>query len=137
MPTGGTPALPAANQRRILLAEQEAIVRVDLAQALRQQGHTIVGTALTAQDAIQLAAALQPQLVVLSDGWRSPFSGLEAVHAIRQMCPAPILFLTIQAQRLTTGLSTVSGFCHLLRKPFSRTEFHQAVNTLLYAAEQR
>ncbi len=55
----------ADSPRRVLIAEDEALIRLDLAEMLREEGYEVVGEAGDGQEAVELAEALHPDLVIM------------------------------------------------------------------------
>ena len=79
---------------RLLIVEDEAIVAKDLSARLSHLGYTVVGTAATGADAVEIAARLNPDLVLM-DVHLSGIDGLEACQRIRSACSGtkPVVFL--------------------------------------------
>jgi len=63
--TGRTTDTDAAVPRRVLIAEDEALIRLDLAEMLREEGYEIVGEASDGQEAVELAERHTPDLVIM------------------------------------------------------------------------
>jgi response regulator NasT len=63
--TGPTTDVDAPTPHRVLIAEDEALIRLDLAEMLREEGYEIVGEAGDGQEAVELAEQLRPDLVIM------------------------------------------------------------------------
>ena len=90
-----TDAVPA---RRVLVAEDEALIRLDLAEMLRDEGYEIVGEAGDGQEAVDLAESLRPDLVIM-DVKMPRRDGIDAASEIAAKRIAPIVILTAFSQR--------------------------------------
>jgi len=78
---------------RVLIAEDEPIVRMDLKEILESQGYEVVGEASDGQVAIELARKLKPDVIIMDI--RMPnLDGIEAAKILTQENIAPIIFLT-------------------------------------------
>ncbi|MCH9722212.1 MAG: response regulator, partial [Actinomycetia bacterium] len=89
---GGTPL------RRVLIAEDEALIRMDLAEMLREEGYAVVGEAGDGQQAVDLAESLRPDLVIM-DVKMPRRDGIDAAAEIAAKRIAPIVVLTAFSQR--------------------------------------
>lgn len=88
----------AAPQRRVLVAEDEALIRLDLVEMLREEGYEVVGEAGDGEQAINLATELKPDLVIL-DVKMPKLDGIEAASKITGDRIAPVVILTAFSQR--------------------------------------
>ena len=88
----GSPA-DAAKPHRVLIAEDEALIRMDLAEMLREEGYEVVGEAGDGQEAVDLAESLRPDLVIM-DVKMPRRDGIDAAAEIAEKRIAPILILT-------------------------------------------
>ena len=89
-----TPHVP----RRVLIAEDEALIRLDLAEMLREEGYEVVGEAGDGQEAVELAEQLRPDLVIM-DVKMPRRDGIDAASEIASKRIAPIVVLTAFSQR--------------------------------------
>ncbi len=91
---------------RVLIAEDEALIRLDLAEMLREEGYEVVGEAGDGQEAVELAEQLTPDLVIL-DVKMPRRDGIDAAREIAEKRIAPIVILTAFSQRdLVDGPAT-------------------------------
>src|SRR5260370_6854446 len=88
----------AEKPRRVLVAEDEALIRLDLAEMLREEGYDVVGEAGDGQEAVELAASLRPDLVIM-DVKMPRRDGIDAAAEIASKRIAPIVVLTPVSQR--------------------------------------
>src|SRR5690606_11408150 len=83
---------------RILVAEDEAIIRLDLAEMLAEAGHQVVGQANNGEQAVELAKELRPDLVIL-DVKMPVMDGISAAEAIGKERICPVVMLTAFSQK--------------------------------------
>ena len=83
---------------RILLADDEAVIRMGLRAMLEDLGHQVVGTATDGKDAVWLARTVNPELIIL-DIKMNGMDGLEAARQIMLQRPTPVVMLTAYSQR--------------------------------------
>ena len=86
------------NKLRILLADDEAILRLDLREMLADAGHDIVGEAANGQEAVKLAAELKPDFIIM-DVKMPIMDGITAAKIIAADKIAPVLLLTAYSQQ--------------------------------------
>ncbi len=122
----GTNAEPAATSHRVLIAEDEALIRLDLAEMLREEGYQVVGEAGDGQEAVELAEQLRPDLVIM-DVKMPRRDGLDAASEIAAKRIAPIVMLTAFSQRDLVERARDAGAMAYLVKPFSINDLIPAI----------
>ena len=123
----------------ILIVEDESIVAADIAGKLHRLGYIVAGISATGEQAVQLARAQQPALVLMDIRLAGPMDGIAAADAIRQSCDVPVIFLTAHSDQATLeGARRAEAFGYVL-KPFDDRDLHTQIEMALYkhAAEQR
>jgi two-component system, response regulator PdtaR len=111
---------------RVLVAEDEALIRMDLVEMLREEGYDVVGEAADGAQAIELARQLKPGLVMM-DIKMPGTDGLEAATTIAQERIAPVVMLTAFSQRELVDSARDAGAMAYLVKPFSKTDVVPAI----------
>jgi response regulator NasT len=113
---------------RILLAEDETIIRLDLRTLLERRGYTVCGEARDGEEAILLARELAPDLAIVDI--RMPrLDGIEAARRIQAERPTPIVLLTaFSDKRLVARAIDVGVFAYVV-KPFAEEDLLPAVET--------
>lgn len=115
------------NQRaRIVIAEDEAIIRLDLKEMLQEEGYEVVGEAGDGETALGLAEELHPDLVIL-DIFMPGMDGLTAAARIGERELAAVLILTAFSQRDLVAQAAKAGAMQYLVKPFDKTDLVPAV----------
>jgi two-component system, response regulator PdtaR len=116
----------ADKPHRVLIAEDEALIRLDLAEMLREEGYEVVGEAGDGQEAVELAESLNPDLVIM-DVKMPRRDGIDAAAEIAQKRIAPIVVLTAFSQRELVERARDAGAMAYLVKPFSITDLIPAI----------
>ena len=112
--------------RRVLIAEDEALIRLDLAEMLVEEGYDVVGQAGDGEKAIALAEELRPDLVVL-DVKMPKLDGIAAAQRIAEQRIAPVVILTAFSQRELVDRARDAGAMAYLVKPFTQRDLVPAV----------
>jgi CheY-like chemotaxis protein/DNA-directed RNA polymerase specialized sigma24 family protein len=95
--------MQAQEPTRILIIEDEPVIALDVANTVRQDGHTVVGIATTRAEAVELAARTRPGLVLADIKLADDSSGLDAVNQILRDHAMPVIFITAFPERLLSG----------------------------------
>lgn len=112
--------------RRVVVAEDEALIRLDLVEMLREEGYDVVGEAGDGQRAVELAEELRPDLVIM-DVKMPRRDGIDAASEIAAKRIAPVVILTAFSQRELVERARDAGAMAYLVKPFSKADLVPAV----------
>lgn len=112
--------------RRVLVAEDEALIRMDLVEMLREEGYDVVGEAADGQEAVNLTRELRPDLVIM-DVKMPRRDGIDAAAEIASERLAPVVILTAFGQRELVERARDAGAMAYLVKPFSAQDLVPAV----------
>ena len=118
------PATPSA--RRVLIAEDEVLIRMDLAEMLGEEGYDVVGQAGDGARAVELAEELRPDLVIL-DVKMPVLDGIAAAEQIAGKRIAPVVILTAFSQRDLVERARDAGAMAYLVKPFTKGDLVPAI----------
>jgi len=121
--------------RRVLIAEDEALIRLDLAEMLREEGYEVVGEAGDGQEAVELAELLRPDLVIL-DVKMPRRDGIDAASEIAAKRIAPIVILTAFSQRDLVERARDAGAMAYLVKPFTAGDLVPAIELAVSRADE-
>lgn len=111
---------------RVVIAEDEALIRLDLKEMLEEEGYVVVGEAGDGQRAVELAREHRPDLVIL-DVKMPVLDGISAAETIAGESIAPVLMLTAFSQRELVERARDAGAMAYLVKPFSKSDVVPAI----------
>lgn len=117
---------PAPTAPRVVIAEDEALIRLDLAEMLAEEGYDVVGQAGDGEAAVELATRLRPDLVVM-DVKMPKLDGISAAAQIARERIAPVVMLTAFSQRDLVERARQSGAMAYLVKPFTASDLVPAI----------
>ena len=118
-------ARPAAGLR-VLVVEDEALIRLDLTEMLSEEGYVVAGEAGDGEQAVALARELRPDLVIM-DVKMPKVDGIAAAGLIVEERIAPVVMLTAFSQRELIEQARDAGAMAYLVKPFARHELVPAI----------
>ncbi|MFG2112616.1 ANTAR domain-containing response regulator [Streptomyces sp. NPDC048718] len=111
---------------RVVIAEDEALIRLDLKEMLEEEGYMVVGEAGDGARAVELAREHRPDLVIL-DVKMPILDGISAAEKIAGESIAPVLMLTAFSQRELVERARDAGAMAYLVKPFSKSDVVPAI----------
>ena len=112
--------------RRVLVAEDEALIRLDLKEMLEEEGYDVVGEAADGETAVHLAEQLRPDLVIL-DVQMPVLDGISAAERIAAARIAPVVILTAFSQRELVERARGAGAMAYIVKPFGKADLLPAI----------
>ncbi|WP_166351257.1 ANTAR domain-containing response regulator [Phytoactinopolyspora limicola] len=124
-----------APARRVLVAEDESLIRLDLIEMLREEGYDVVAEAADGETAVRLAEEHRPDLVMM-DVKMPVLDGVSAAERIARQRIAPVLFLTAFSQRDLVERAREAGAMAYLVKPFSKADLVPAIEMALSRHEE-
>jgi len=116
--------------RRIVIAEDESIARMDLREMLANLGYLVVGEAADGRSAVSLARELRPELVIM-DIKMPEMDGIAAAKILTEEKIAPVLLLTAYSDREFVEGSLDAGVMGYVVKPFREAEIVPAIELAL------
>ena len=125
MSTADTPTSETA-ATRVVVAEDEALIRLDLVEMLTEEGYDVVGQAGDGEAAVELTTDLRPDLVVM-DVKMPKLDGISAAEKIATDRIAPVVMLTAFSQRELVEQARDAGAMAYLVKPFSKEDVVPAI----------
>jgi response regulator NasT len=111
---------------RVVIAEDEALIRLDLKEMLEEEGYEVVGEAGDGETAVKLAVGQRPDLVIL-DVKMPVLDGLSAAEQIAAERIAPVVILTAFSQRDLVERARDAGAMAYLVKPFTKADLLPAI----------
>ena len=119
-----------AKPHRVLIAEDEALIRLDLAEMLREEGYEVVGEAGDGQEAVELAEKLTPDLVIM-DVKMPVLDGITAAERIGAERICPVVMLTAFSQTELVERARDAGVMAYVVKPFTAADVTPAIDIAL------
>jgi len=113
-----------SSSKRILIAEDETLIRMDLAEMLRESGYEVIGEATNGEEAVALAQELKPDLVIL-DVKMPKLDGISAAETIVKL--SPVLMLTAFSQKDLVERALDAGVMAYVVKPFTINDLIPAI----------
>ena len=123
--------------KRILIIEDEQVVALDLRNLLKRLGHTPLGPAVTAGDAIRLAAETLPDLILMDVKLEGEHDGVHAATEITRHRLVPIVYITAYPEKFISGSSPMVHPFLCVAKPFSFATVEAAIRSALHLSELR
>jgi response regulator NasT len=124
VPVTETPS--ASPRRRVVIAEDEALIRLDLAEMLAEEGYDVVAAVEDGESAVSSAEELRPDLVIL-DVKMPRLDGIAAAERIAAQRIAPVVMLTAFSQRDLVERARDAGAMAYLVKPFDKSDLVPAI----------
>ncbi len=115
---------------RVVIAEDEAIIRMDLRETLEEEGYEVVGETGRGDDAVELVRSLRPDLAVL-DVKMPGMDGLQAASIITAEKLCGVLILTAFSQREVVEQARDAGALAYLVKPFQKSDLIPAIEVAI------
>lgn len=124
---------------RLLIVEDEIIIALDLKAQLQRLGYDVIGLAANGDEALQLAEAQRPDLVLMDLVLRGPVDGAQTADQLRERYGLPVVFITAYSDAATLERVRVTEPYGYILKPFDTRQLHSLVEIALYKhrAEQK
>ena len=115
---------------RVIIADDESIIRMDLREMLTNLGYLVVGEVGDGQSAVNLARELKPDIVIM-DIKMPDMDGIEAAAILTQEKIAPVLLLTAFSQKELVDRATEAGVAGYIVKPFRESDLGPSIEVAL------
>ncbi len=116
---------------QILVVEDEGIIALDLQNRLQRLGYSVPVTVATGEDAVQKAAEIRPDLVLMDIRLRGEMNGIEAAQKIQILFKIPVIYLTALADHETMQNANSTGAYGYLLKPIDEQELYAIIKKVL------
>jgi response regulator NasT len=121
-----------AERTRVIIADDESIIRMDLREMLTNLGYLVVGEVGDGRSAVNLAKELKPDIVVMDIKFEGEeFDGIDAARVLTEEKIAPVLLLTAYSQRELVIRAREAGVVGYLVKPFRESDLVPAIEVAL------
>jgi two-component system, response regulator PdtaR len=115
---------------RVIIADDESLIRMDLREMLTNQGYLVIGEAGDGRSAVNLARELRPDIVIM-DIKMPDLDGIEAAQLLTQERLAPVLLLSAYSQQELIQRASQAGVAGYLVKPFRENDLAPAIEVAL------
>jgi len=126
---------PSSGKTRVIVAEDESLIRIDIVEILRDNGFDVVGEAADGEKAVALARELRPDLVVM-DVKMPLLDGISAAEILHKERIAPVVLLTAFSQRELVERAAEAGALAYVVKPFTPNDLIPALDIALTRYQQ-
>ncbi|MBK8025765.1 MAG: response regulator [Chloroflexi bacterium] len=116
---------------RILVAEDECIIALDLISTLERLGYFVTGHAISSEEAVEEAIRTQPNLVLMDIRLKDGSDGIEAAEQIHAQLGIPVVFVSAFSDDNTLQRVKAARMAGFLRKPFSRHQLKEVIKGAL------
>ena len=120
----------AGPKKRVIVAEDESLIRIDIVETLRDHGFEVVAEAADGEKAVALAEELRPDLVVM-DVKMPLMDGISAAEILTKRKIAPVVLLTAFSQRELVERASEAGALAYVVKPFTPNDLIPAIDIAL------
>ena len=126
---------PSSSPQRVVVAEDESLIRIDIVETLKDNGFEVVAEAADGEKAVALARELRPDLVVM-DVKMPLMDGISAAEILTKERIAPVVLLTAFSQRELVERAAEAGALAYVVKPFTPNDLIPAIDIALTRAVQ-
>ena len=123
------------NKIKILIAEDEYIIAIDLKKTLEKLGYVITAYVANGQEVIRHAQTDNPDLIIMDIMLEGEMSGIQAAEIIKQKYNVPIVYLTAFTDEKTLQRAKITEPVGYILKPFEERSLHSAIEIALYKHE--
>ena len=121
---------PSPSAKRVIVAEDESLIRIDVVETLRDNGFEVIAEAADGEKAVALAEELRPDLVVM-DVKMPLMDGISAAEILTKKKIAPVVLLTAFSQRELVERASEAGALAYVVKPFTPNDLIPAIDIAL------
>ena len=121
---------------RVVIAEDEAIIRLDLKEILEEEGYDVVGAASRGEEAIEMVRSLRPDLAIL-DIKMPGKDGIEVASELSRDSICPVVILTAFSQRSFVEQARDAGVLAYLVKPFQASDLVPAIELAMARFQEK
>ncbi|RJQ24318.1 MAG: GGDEF domain-containing response regulator [Nitrospiraceae bacterium] len=121
--------------KKILVAEDESIVGLHIADSLRKLGYAVPAVVASGEEAVRKSGELRPDLILMDIVLKGDMDGIEAAGLIRSRFNIPVIYLTAYGDDETLRRAKITEPLGYILKPFKERELHTAIEIALYRHE--
>jgi class 3 adenylate cyclase/AmiR/NasT family two-component response regulator len=120
---------------RILIAEDEAVIAIDIAKTLKKLSYNVIGSCRNGRDVIQKTIELKPDLILMDVMLDGKISGIEAAEEIMSTHDIPVIYLTAYADSATLEKAKLTDPFGYVLKPYDERTLHTSIEMAIYKHE--
>jgi adenylate cyclase len=117
---------------RILVAEDERIIAIDIRNTLKALGYEVIGTVTTGEEAIQLSGELKPDLILMDIMLNGEMTGIDAARIILPKFDIPVIYLTALSDNETLNKAKITEPFGYVLKPYDARVLNSAIEMAVY-----
>jgi PAS domain S-box-containing protein len=119
-------------EKSILIVEDEGVVALSIKAALTKMGYTVVGIAVSGNEAIALATEKKPDVILMDIHIKGDIDGIQTTEKINAVMDVPVIFLTAYADDETVSRAIRTGSHSYLVKPYNPRELYSNIEFAIY-----
>lgn len=127
-----TIAIPNTTKARVMVVEDESIVRWDIENTLKQSGHSVVASCASGEEAVELCEEHRPQVVLMDIALSGGLSGIDAAKRIRERTGSAVVFLTANSDKGTVDRARTAVPYGFVIKPFRPVDLMIAIEVAMH-----
>src|ERR1035437_444993 len=120
---------------RILIAEDESVIAVDIAKTLERLSYKVIGSSRNGKDVIKKAGELKPDLILMDILLDGKITGIQAAEEIMNIYDIPVIYLTAYADPATLEKAKLTEPFGYILKPYDERTLHTSIEMALYKNE--
>src|ERR1035438_419704 len=120
---------------RILIAEDESVIAIDLAKTLEKLSYKVIGSSRNGKDVIKKAGELKPDLILMDILLDGKITGIQAAEEFMNIYDVPVIYLTAYADPATLEKAKLTEPFGYILKPFDERTLHTSIEMALYKHE--
>jgi len=124
-------------QKKVLIVEDEGVVALSLQSILTKMGYTIIGTAITGDEAVKLAQERSPDVILMDIHIKGSMDGIQTTEKINEFSDVPVIFLTAYADDETVARALKTRSHSYLVKPVNQRELYSNIEFAIYKRRLR
>ncbi len=123
------------NNRKILIAEDESVIAIDIARTLERLAYKVIGYCRTGKEVINKAGELKPDLILMDIMLEGDITGIDAADEIMNLYNIPVIYLTAFADTVTLEKAKLTEPFGYILKPYDERTLHTSIEMALYKNE--
>jgi PAS domain S-box-containing protein len=124
-------------QKKVLIVEDEGVVALSLQSILTKMGYTIIGTAITGDEAVKIARERTPDVILMDIHIKGTMDGIQTTEKINEFSDTPVIFLTAYADDETVARALKTRSHSYLVKPVNQRELYSNIEFAIYKRRLR